>query len=85
MGKTSSREISERTNAGYARLIEIPKSRTDVIGNSRAVIAETGKVLQESPATRLGYFIRIVFTVPAQFYFLFTMTWSLLKKEKRRS
>jgi len=46
---------------------------TDVVGNVRAVISETAKVLEGSPATRLGYFIRIVFTICALLYFLFIL------------
>ncbi len=46
---------------------------TDVIANVRAVIAETAQVISAPPTTQLGYLIRIVFTICALCYFLFTL------------
>jgi hypothetical protein len=48
---------------------------TDIIGNTRAVISEAGTVVAAGTplVTRFGYLIRIVFTIAALLYFLFTI------------
>lgn len=46
---------------------------TDILGGLRATIAEAGKILVGSPTDQLGYLIRVVFTLGALFYFLFTL------------
>ena len=46
---------------------------TDVVANMRAVIAETGLIFVGTPFVRLGYFIRVTFTIGAMFYFLYTV------------
>lgn len=46
---------------------------TDVLGASRAVITETGKIFVGTPIDRLGYLVRVTFTIGAMFYFLFTL------------
>jgi hypothetical protein len=47
---------------------------TDVLGNARAAIAEVAKVINPpDAATQLGYLLRIVLTVAAISYFLFTV------------
>jgi len=48
---------------------------TDIIGNTRAVIGEALTIVaaDASMATRLGYLIRVVFTLTAFVYFLFTI------------
>jgi len=48
---------------------------TDIIGNARAIIGEASTIVaaDTSMATRLGYLIRVVFTLTAFVYFLFTI------------
>lgn len=46
---------------------------TDILGNTKAVIGETAKLLVGPPINQLGYFLRIVFTISSLFYFLFTV------------
>jgi len=46
---------------------------TDILGSLRATIAETGKIFVGTPLDQFGYVIRVVFTLGAMFYFLFTM------------
>lgn len=48
---------------------------TDIIGNTRAVINEALTIVaaDASMATRFGYLVRIVFTITAFVYFLFTI------------
>ncbi|RKX41765.1 MAG: hypothetical protein DRP27_10340 [Thermotogae bacterium] len=47
--------------------------RTDLVGNMSAVISETAKIFIGPPASRLGYFIRVVFTLSGLVYLLFTI------------
>lgn len=46
---------------------------TDVVASIRATIAETGMIFVGNPLDQFGYFIRVVFTIGAMFYFLFTL------------
>lgn len=46
---------------------------TDIIGSLRAIIQETGNIFIGTPGDRLGYLIRIVFSLGAMFYFFFTI------------
>jgi len=46
---------------------------TDIIANTRAVIGETAGILKGSPADQLGNLIRVVFTIAALWYFVFTL------------
>jgi len=46
---------------------------TDVVASIRATIAETGMIFVGNPLDKFGYFIRVVFTIGAMFYFLFTL------------
>jgi hypothetical protein len=47
---------------------------TDVMGNVKAVVAETASVLAGTPANQIGTLIRMIFTIAAVFYFMFTFT-----------
>lgn len=46
---------------------------TDVIGNINAVVSEAGKILVPPLSSQLGYFVRVVFTIAAVVYLLFTV------------
>jgi len=46
---------------------------TDLIGNIRAVLLEANTILKADPGTQLGYMVRIVFTLSALIYLLFTL------------
>ena len=80
IGQTSSME--NRTYAGYAILLEGPASRVDSIVISWAIVTKIARVIRGSPKTRPEYFIRMVFTFAALFYFLFAKKWSFKKVKK---
>ncbi len=46
---------------------------TDVVGNINAVVSEAGKILVPPLSSQLGYFVRVVFTIAAVVYLLFTV------------
>jgi len=46
---------------------------TDIFGSIRATISETGKIFIGTPTDQVGYLIRVVFTLGAMVYFLFTI------------
>jgi hypothetical protein len=46
---------------------------TNIVGTIRSTIAETGKIFIGPPTSQLGYLIRVIFTIGALFYFLFTV------------
>lgn len=48
---------------------------TDIIGNTRAVIGEAATIVaaDASMMTKFGYLVRVIFTITALLYFLFTI------------
>lgn len=46
---------------------------TDLIGSIRSVVSETAYIFVGPPANQLGYLIRVVFTIVAVVYLLFTV------------